>query len=161
MDGDHQQNTNRGHSRVFPQHVKMPHQSSQEIAIQEAQELTFALRNPAPAAPFARLGYQQHEAIAIIANIFKEIAAPEPSGDETLTKKQSVQAPIPSIPHTEAPVSIPSLLMQPRYTPPRVEGVAPRVEAPSPRENRAATKATTAVTKNSHCMLDRGIKRPP
>jgi hypothetical protein len=47
----------------FPQHVKMPHLSSQEMAIQAARELTFALRNPAPVAPFARLGHQQHEAL--------------------------------------------------------------------------------------------------
>jgi hypothetical protein len=50
--------------------------------------------------------------------------------------------------------------MQPRFTPPRVEGAAPTAEAPSPRVNRAATKATTAVTTNSHHMLDRGIKTP-
>jgi hypothetical protein len=60
----------------FPQHVKMPHLSSQEMAIQAARELTHALRNPAPAAPFARLGHQQHEALTKLANIFKEIAAP-------------------------------------------------------------------------------------
>jgi hypothetical protein len=83
------------------------------MAIQTARELTFALRNPAPAAPFARLGYQQHEAFARVTNIFKEIAAPEPSGKETMTTAKSVQAPIPSIPHTEVPVSIPSLLKQP------------------------------------------------
>jgi hypothetical protein len=144
----------------FPQHVKMPHLSSQEMIIQAARELTFALRNPVPTAPFARLCYQQHEALARLANIFKEIAAPEPIENETLTTKKSVQAPIPSIPHTEAHVSIPSLLMQPHYTPPRVDGVAPRVEAPSPRVNRAATKVTTALTTNSHCTLDRGIKTP-
>jgi hypothetical protein len=105
----------------FPQHVKMPHLSSQEMTIQAARELTFVLPNPAPAEPFARLGYQQHKALARLTNIFKEIAAPKPSGDETLTTTKSVKAPIPSIPHTEAPVSNPSLLMQPRFTPPRVE----------------------------------------
>jgi hypothetical protein len=133
------------------------------MAIQAAREMTLALRNPAPAAPFARLGYQQHAALSRLANIFKEIAAPKTSGNETLMTTESVQAPIPLIPHAEAPVSILSLLMQPRFTPPRVEGVAPRAETPSPRVNQAAmkaTKATTAVTTNSHCMLDRGIKTP-
>jgi hypothetical protein len=144
----------------FPQHVKMPHLSSLEMEIQAARELTFALRNPAPAAPFARLGYQQHEALARLANIFKEIAAPELTGNETTRTTKSVQEPIPSIPHAEAPNSIPSLLMQPRFTPLRVSGVAPRMEAPSPRVNRTATKATTPVTTNSHRMLDRGIKTP-
>jgi hypothetical protein len=97
----------------FPQHVKIPHLSSQEMAIQASRELTFTLHNPAPAAPFARLGYQQHEALARLANIFKEITAPEPSGDQVRTTTKSIQAPITSIPRAEAPVSIPSLLMQP------------------------------------------------
>jgi hypothetical protein len=124
-----------------PQHVKNPHLSSQEMAIQAARELTFALRNPATAAPFARLGYQQHEALAEFANIFKEIAAPELSNEVIMTTTTSVQKPIPSIPHTEVPCSIPSLLKHPRFTPPRVDGVAPRVEAPpSPRVNRTAVK---------------------
>jgi hypothetical protein len=130
----------------FPQHVKMPHLSSQEMAIQAARKLTFALRNPAPVAPFARLGYQQHEALARLANIFKEIAAPEESGD--------------SIPHAEAHFSIPSLLMQPHSPPPRVEALDPRVEAPAPRVDRAAKGAATPVTINLQRMLDRGVKTP-
>jgi hypothetical protein len=51
------------------------------MAIQAARKMMFALRNPAPAAPLARLGYQKHEELARLANIFKEIAVPEPSGD--------------------------------------------------------------------------------
>jgi hypothetical protein len=137
----------------------MPHLSSQEMVIQAARELTFALRNPAPAAPFTRLGYQQHEALARLANIFKEIAVPEPSGKVAMATTKSVQQPIPSIPHTEVPVSIPSLLKQPRLAPPRVDGVAPMVEAPSPMVSRTAIKRMTPVT-NSHRMLERGIKTP-
>jgi hypothetical protein len=86
------------------------------MAIQAARELTFALGTPAPVAPLARLGYQQHEALARLANIFKEIAAPEPSGDQVQTTTKSVHAPITSIPHVEAPVSIPSLLIAPLPT---------------------------------------------
>jgi hypothetical protein len=130
------------------------------MAIQADREQTFALRNPAPAVSFARLGYQQHEALARLANIFKEIAAPEPIGDQVLTTTKSVQVPITSIPHAEAPVSIPSLLMHPRSPPPRVEALAPRVEAPSQRVNRSATGAVTPGTRNSHHMLDRGVKTP-
>jgi hypothetical protein len=131
LDGSHQQNTDRGHSGVFPQHVKMPHLSSQEIAIQAARELAFALRNPAPAAPFARLGHQQHEALAKLANNFKEIAAPEPSDAITMTTPKSVQQPIPSITHTEVPISIPSFLQQPRFTPPRLDGALSKGESES------------------------------
>jgi hypothetical protein len=55
----------------FPQHVKMPHLSSYEMAIQAARELTFALRNPDPAALFANIGHKQHEALARLATFFK------------------------------------------------------------------------------------------
>jgi hypothetical protein len=144
---------------LFPQHVKMPHLSSQEMAIQAARELTFALRNPAPAAPFARLSHQQHEASANIANIFKEIAAPKPSDTITMTLTKSVQQTIPSITHTEFPISIPSFLHQPRFTPPRVADADPRVEAPSPRVNRTAVKVMTPLT-TAPRMLDSGIKMP-
>jgi hypothetical protein len=63
---------------LFPQHVKMPHLSTSELAIQAARELTFALHNPAPAALFAHLGHGQHEALRRLATISKEIADPEP-----------------------------------------------------------------------------------
>jgi hypothetical protein len=63
----------------FPQHVNMPHLSTYELAIQAARELTFALRNPAPAAPFAHIGHEKHEDRHRLATIFKEIADPEPT----------------------------------------------------------------------------------
>jgi hypothetical protein len=63
----------------FPQHVKIPHLSTYELAIQAARKLTFALRNPAPAAPFAHIGHKQHGALHKHAKKFKEIAAPEPN----------------------------------------------------------------------------------
>jgi hypothetical protein len=56
----------------------MPHLSTYERAIQAVRELTFALCNPAPAAPFAHISHIQHEALHRLATIFKEIAAPEP-----------------------------------------------------------------------------------
>jgi hypothetical protein len=129
------------------------------MAIQAALELTFALRNPAPAAPFARLGHQQNEALAKLTNIFKEIAAPEPIDEITMTTTKSVQPPIPLITHTEVPFSIPSLLQHPRFTPPRVDGATPRAEAPSPRVNRTAVKMMTPMT-NAHRTLNSGIKMP-
>jgi hypothetical protein len=138
--------------KFFPQHVKMPHLSSQEMAIQAARELTFTLRNPAPAAPFARLGHQQHEVLAKLANIFKEIAATEPNDTITVTTPKSVQQPIPSTTHTEFPISIQSFLKQPRFTPPRVDGAVPRL-------NRTAAKVMTPLT-NVHRMLDSGMKTP-
>jgi hypothetical protein len=123
------------------------------MAIQAARELMFALRNPAPAAPFARLGYQQHEALARLANIFKEIAALEPSGYQVLSTTKSNQAPLSPIPHADAPVSIPYLLMQHRSSPPRVEVLAPRV-------NQVTPEAATPMPPTSHRRLDRDVKTP-
>jgi hypothetical protein len=112
----------------FPQHVKMPHLSSQEMDTQAARELTFTLCNPAPAAPFAHIGHKQHASLARLANIFKEIAAPKPQYEEqAMPTKPSNQAPLATMPHTEAPISIPSLIKQPRSSPPRVDTLAPRV----------------------------------
>jgi hypothetical protein len=144
----------------FPQHVKMPHLSSQEMAIQAARELTFALPNPAPTAPFAWLGHQQHEALAKLAKFFKEIAAPEPSEAITMTTTKSVQQPIPSITHTEVPISIPYFLHQPRFTPPRVDGATPTVKAISPRVNQTAVKLMTPLT-NAHLCSIVASKRQP
>jgi hypothetical protein len=134
----------------FPKHVKMPHLSSQEMAIQAARELMFALRKPTPAAPFARLGYNQHAALARLANIFKEIAAPEPCEEQVLPTKPSNQSPLAPMPRAEAPISIPSLLTQHRSSPPRVEALAPRVDQATPG----------STTPNSHRRLRRGIKMP-
>jgi hypothetical protein len=75
------------------QHVKMRHFSTAELAIQAALELTFALHNPAPAAPFDHVGHQQHEALTRFATTFEEIADPEgPSPD-----LEQVLAPAPSV----------------------------------------------------------------
>jgi hypothetical protein len=137
----------------FPQHVKMPHLSSQEIAIQASCELTFTLRNSAPAALFARLGFKQHESLARLANIFKESAAPKKCEEQVMKTKPSNQAPLSPMPQVEAPVSIPSLLSQHRSSPPRVVALAPRVEKSTPR-------AATPATPNSHRRLSRGVKMP-
>jgi hypothetical protein len=138
----------------FPQHVKIPHLSSQEMAIQAARELTFALRNPAPAAQFARIGHKQHEALARLSNFFKEIAAPEPQYEEqAMPKKPSNQAPLATMPHAEAPSSIPSLITQPRSSPPRVDTLAPRV-------GQATLGVAAPTTPHSHRRLSHSILTP-
>jgi hypothetical protein len=88
----------------FPQHVKMPHLSTYELAIQAACELTFALHNPAPEAPFAHIVHKQHEALHRLAKFFKEIAAPEPQQATTELPTESPSgAPSPGMPPTEVP----------------------------------------------------------
>jgi hypothetical protein len=123
------------------------------MAIQAARELTFALRNPAPAAPFARIDHKQHEALARLANIVKEIAAPEPCKEREIQTMPSTQAPLAPMLHAEAPVSIPSLLTQHRSSPPRVNTLAPRL-------NQATLGTATPTTPNSHRRLSCNIKTP-
>ena len=55
----------------------MPHPSSAEIVIQAAKELTLALQNPAPAAPFSNIGQEQFEAIHQIETVFTSIHDPK------------------------------------------------------------------------------------
>jgi hypothetical protein len=56
----------------FPTHTKMPHASSADNAMIAAKELTAALLNPAPAAPFAHIGDAQLKAIKTLAAIFQQ-----------------------------------------------------------------------------------------
>jgi len=55
----------------FPAHVKMPATSSADAAVIAAKELTHALLNPAPAAPFLDIGDKQLEALKQLAEIFQ------------------------------------------------------------------------------------------
>jgi hypothetical protein len=120
--------------------------------IQAARELTFALRNPAPAAPFARIGHKQHEALARLAKIFKEITATKPQYEEqSMPAKPYNQAPFSSMPHAESPSSIPSLITHPRSSPPRVDTLATRV-------GQATLGVAAPTTPNLHRRLSHSIK---
>ena len=57
----------------FPHNSKMPFRSSTENVTVAATELINALKNPAPAAPFAHIGDKQMEALDQLANIFKQV----------------------------------------------------------------------------------------
>ena len=60
----------------FPHYVNMPRLSSVDRAIRAATELTHALRNPAPAAPFAKLSDVHNDALDQLATIFNSTIAP-------------------------------------------------------------------------------------
>jgi hypothetical protein len=114
---------------LFPQHVKMPQLSTAYRTIQAARELTHALCNPASAAPFAQIGYEQHEELAKLATIFEEITDPDPvhylvQDEPQLAHSSKVPSPDPM----KAPEPVPS---------PRVEALGPassmRVSVPSTR----------------------------
>jgi hypothetical protein len=139
----------------FPQHVKMPHLSTYELVIQAARELTFALRKQAPASPFAHIGYKQHAALARLATIFAEIAAPEPQQAETESPAEPPRrAPTATMPPYEAPIYNPSPITQPRSSPPRVNTPAPRVGQDT------LGLAAPPTTPNSHRQLSPTIKTP-
>jgi hypothetical protein len=138
----------------FPQHVKMPHLSSYERDIQAARELMFALRNSAPVAPFSHSGHTQYEALALLATIFKEIAAPElqHAEQESQTEPPSC-APIAKMLPADSPSSIPSLITQPHSS-------HPRVDTPAPRVGQATLGVASPTTPKSHRRLRHNIKTP-
>ena len=55
----------------LPHNCKMPFRSSAENATIAATELIHALRNPAPAAPYAHIGDVQLQALDQLAEIFQ------------------------------------------------------------------------------------------
>ena len=62
---------NHTNSGIFPHHSTMPALSSADAATAAATALTHALANPAPAAPFVKLGDAQLEAIKQLSSIFE------------------------------------------------------------------------------------------
>ena len=69
----------------FPHHCRMPYKSSTENATAAARELIHALKNPAPAAPFANIGDKQMEALHKLSEIFAQTT--------TLTTNKTIKAP--------------------------------------------------------------------
>ena len=63
----------------FPQYCKMSYRSSAENATIAATELINALKNLAPAAPFANIGDKQMEALTKLVNIFGKLTQPSPT----------------------------------------------------------------------------------
>jgi hypothetical protein len=155
----------------FPQHVKMSHLSSSELAIQAARKLTFALRNPAPAAPFAHISHEQHEAMHRLAKKFKDIADPEPpqAGGQLPEESPSVTLSLaPDI--TNVPRALPpeeATSCSPNRVPITERGTQlhcatpPRVDTPSPRTRLAPPRVNLPpATPNSHRRLSPAIKTP-
>jgi hypothetical protein len=66
---------------MVPQYIKMPHLSTADLTIQEACILTPELLNHAPAAPFAHIGFEKHEALSKLTHIFEDTADPNPVHD--------------------------------------------------------------------------------
>ena len=57
-----------------PHNTPLPYKSSEENAIIAAQELAYALQNPAPQAPFSNIGESQLVAIETLSKIFTKAA---------------------------------------------------------------------------------------
>jgi hypothetical protein len=84
----------------FPANIRMPRMSSADNATITAQELTHALLNPAPAAPFATIGTGQIAALKQLALIFQQATAP----NQPKSFAQPLQSPSPS-PRVSKPTS--------------------------------------------------------
>jgi hypothetical protein len=54
----------------FPSKMTMPHTSSKDLASTTALELSNALQNPAPAAPFSHIGTAQLQSLCQLSDIF-------------------------------------------------------------------------------------------
>jgi hypothetical protein len=88
----------------FPLHCAMPRTSSADAATQAARALIDALKNPAPAAPFATLGQSQLQAIQQLADIFQVNTEPSAA---THTQPH----------HATPPTTAPRTVSPPRVTP--------------------------------------------
>ncbi len=76
--------------QFFPTQTEMPKLSSADNAMRAAQELTEALQNPAPAAPFAMLGSEKLGALKDLARIFSD-ALPRVEGNKPDSADQHPQ----------------------------------------------------------------------
>jgi hypothetical protein len=155
----------------FPQHVKIPHLSTSEFAIQAAHELMVSLRNPVHDAPFAHSGHDQHESLDRPAKFFKKIADPEPTEEEA---QRPAEAPIvmparppavPNIAQSPAPESAPSVvpslvtIARPTSIPSRTPYT--RDAAPSPRVGTPPTRVNQPPeTPNTHRRPSPTIRTP-
>ena len=66
-----------GTVEFFPEHCPMPRLSSTDTIAKSALDLIEALRNPAPAAPFAKLGDERLAALQQLATIFRTSTTPQ------------------------------------------------------------------------------------
>ena len=121
----------------LPEHTKVPFASSADRAAQAATELTEALRNPAPAAPFSQVGDRQLAALDELAEIFQ--TQTHPARAPRVDKQPSAASPrvLPSPPpREEAPtarVAPPARVATPAQTapPPRVTPVPEKPTVPT------------------------------
>ena len=74
----------------LPQNSKMPFRSSAGNTTIATTELIHALRNPAPAAPYAHIGYVQLQALDQLAEIFQHTTV---QPEQQITLETAIQSP--------------------------------------------------------------------
>jgi len=120
----------------FPQHFSMPKMSSADAATIAAQDLTHALLNPAPAAPYAALNQAQQKALTDLAEIFRQVTPrqrpPRVPAPKTITQEISTTVPATTNPLPEPIQARPVPATNPG-PPPRVPVVEPDTPVPPPR----------------------------
>jgi hypothetical protein len=109
--------------------------------------------NPAPAAMFAQIGYEQHEALEKLANIFDKIADPEPVHDFVQDEPKSAQ---PSNMPSPDPMRAPEPALSPRCVVAPGPASSPRVPVPSLRVPVPSLRVTTLLASpNAHRRIIR------
>jgi hypothetical protein len=105
LHGIHQQNQGRARCRnslIFPENLKLPFASTQELATRVETELTHALLHPQPAGPFCKVGDEQTLALKFLADIFEGatrqksrvvIPPAETVGNDALPRVQNTVSP--------------------------------------------------------------------
>jgi hypothetical protein len=145
-------NSQTGHERIndtvefFPTQSNMPYRSAADTAIHAAQELTSALQNSTPAAPFAPIGDKQMAAIHQLSQIFqRHIDANQPARRVVPTPPpRLLTSPPQTVPlaptDEEAPNHSPNLILDDDDEP------APRVNASPHRYPTRLSQHANSVT---------------
>jgi hypothetical protein len=126
---------------LFPHSQTMPKTSSADAAIQAALQLTHALQNPAPAAPFAQIGHEQITALQQLAAIFTTSAngtAKDPTSDPATLPRVAAVSPA-SQNHAPPPrvvATVPAPIQQPAQTAPPDKPPAPTPHIIPPDDNQ-------------------------
>jgi hypothetical protein len=133
----------------FPEKFTLPFPSTQDLAIQAAEDLTRALLHPQPAGPFCKVGDEQTIALKRLANIF-----------EGAKQRKSKVA----VPPTDGVKNVAPLRVETTVSPPRVANTTKQQISTQPKtsshstpnsHHRQKTPARRAVTPQTPHVIGR------
>jgi hypothetical protein len=133
----------------FPAKLAMPSTSSKDLARIAALELSNALQNPAPAAPFIQIGTAQLQALHQLSDIFSAALpsgtaqnAPPLSKNSSQSRSTVQQGTADQTPMPQQP--IPTPVCSPSLAPRRSQRVIP-IQVPSPRVTPRLSSSNVAL----------------